>query len=67
MSTDRLEGKSKELEGKVQQGWASAKDRADDAREDAKDLAEDVADRAKDRVKEHEEADDGRAKSSTGR
>ena len=57
MDTDRIEGKAKELEGKVtddetreaegraQGAWGELKDKADDAWEDAKDKGEDLVDR----------------------
>src|SRR5918996_3270048 len=44
MDTDRIEGKSKEFEGKTQQKWADVKDEAKDKWEDVKDASEDVAD-----------------------
>jgi uncharacterized protein YjbJ (UPF0337 family) len=57
VDTDRIEGKVKELEGKVtddetreaagraQGTWGELKDKADDAWEDAKDKGEDLVDR----------------------
>ena len=57
MDTDRIEGKAKEVEGKVtgdesreaegraQGTWGEIKDKADDAWEDAKDKGEDLVDR----------------------
>jgi len=57
VDTDRIEGKAKEVEGKitddesreaegkVQGAWGEAKDKADDAWEDAKDKVGDVLDR----------------------
>jgi len=36
VDTDRVEGKSKELEGKAQQKWADVKDSAEDAWDDVK-------------------------------
>lgn len=57
MDTDRIEGKAKELEGKItddesreaegrtQGKWGELKDRADDAWEDAKDKGGDLVDR----------------------
>ena len=57
MDTDRIEGKAKELEGKVtddesreaegkaQGTWGELKDKADDAWEGAKDKGEDLVDR----------------------
>ena len=57
MDTDRIEGKAKELEGKVtddetreaegraQGTWGELKDKADGAWEDAKDKGEDLVDR----------------------
>jgi uncharacterized protein YjbJ (UPF0337 family) len=50
MDTDRIEGKSKELEGETQQKWADVKDAADDKWEDVKDKAEDIGDGAEDRL-----------------
>jgi hypothetical protein len=34
---DRVEGKAKQVEGEVQEGWGEAKDKARDAWDDAKD------------------------------
>jgi len=57
VDTDRIEGKAKEVEGKVtgdesreaegraQGTWGEIKDKADDAWEDAKDKGEDLVDR----------------------
>lgn len=57
MDTDRIEGKAKEVEGKVtgdesreaegrtQGKWGEIKDKADDALEGAKDKGEDLVDR----------------------
>ena len=57
MDTDRIEGKAKELEGKVtddetreaegraQGTWGELKDKADGTWEDAKDKGEDLVDR----------------------
>lgn len=57
MDTDRIEGKAKEVEGKVtgdesreaegraQGTWGEIKDKADDALEGAKDKGEDLVDR----------------------
>jgi acetylornithine/succinyldiaminopimelate/putrescine aminotransferase len=42
MDTDRVEGKSKELEGEAQQKWADVKDKASDTWEDVKDKGEDA-------------------------
>jgi uncharacterized protein YjbJ (UPF0337 family) len=58
MDTDRIEGKTKEYEGKGQQKWADVKDAAEDKWEDLKDKAEDVADSAEDRLDEGGERDD---------
>jgi uncharacterized protein YjbJ (UPF0337 family) len=57
VDTDRIEGKTKEYEGKGQQKWADVKDAADDKWEDVKDKAEDVVDGAEDRIDEHGEDD----------
>ena len=37
MDSDRIEGKTKQLEGEAQEGWGKLKDKARDAAEDAKD------------------------------
>ena len=42
---DRLEGKKKQAEGKVQETWGEAKDKVGDAWEDAKDQVDDLRDR----------------------
>ena len=49
MDTDRIEGKTKELEGKGQQKWADAKDAAEDTLEDVKDRGEDATEDSEDR------------------
>jgi hypothetical protein len=58
VDSDRIEGKTKETEGEIQQKWGEAKDKARDTWEDVKDKVEDVADNAEDRVDEHVETDD---------
>ncbi len=62
MDTDRIEGKAKELEGKVtddesreaegkaQGAWGETKDKADDAWDGAKDKADDAWEGVKDKV-----------------
>jgi uncharacterized protein YjbJ (UPF0337 family) len=57
VDTDRIEGKTKEYEGKGQQKWADVKDAPDDKWEDVKDKVEDVADRAEDRWDERDKDD----------
>jgi uncharacterized protein YjbJ (UPF0337 family) len=37
MDEDRIEGKAKQAEGEVQEGWGETKDKARDLWEDAKD------------------------------
>ena len=37
MDSDRIEGKTKQLEGEAQEGWGKLKDTARDAVDDAKD------------------------------
>jgi len=50
---DRVKGKEKELEGKTQQSWGKAKDKARDTWDDAKDKADDMRDdRKRDREAE---------------
>ena len=72
MDTDRIEGKAKELEGKVtddesreaegraQGTWGELKDKADDAWEDAKDKGEDLVDR----IDEDDEKNDAKESST---
>ena len=48
MDSDRVEGKTKQLEGEAQEGWGKLKDKAEDAMSDAKDKGEDVYDEVKD-------------------
>jgi len=58
VDTDRIEGKTKEYEGKGQQKWADVKDTVEDKWEDVKDKTEDVVDSAEDRIEERGEKDD---------
>jgi pyruvate dehydrogenase E1 component beta subunit len=51
VDTDRIEGKTKEYEGKTQQKWGEAKDKAEDTWEDVKDKAEDVGDKAEEELR----------------
>jgi uncharacterized protein YjbJ (UPF0337 family) len=53
MDSDRVEGKTKQLEGEAQEGWGKLKDKA-------RDVADDVED-AVDRDDDEDEADDERA------
>ena len=53
MDSDRIEGKTKETEGEIQQKWGEAKDKARDTWDDAKNKAEDMKD---DRDREGEPA-----------
>ena len=53
MDSDRVEGKTKQLEGEAQEGWGKLKDKA-------RDVADDVAD-AVDRDDDKDEADEKHA------
>jgi uncharacterized protein YjbJ (UPF0337 family) len=64
VDTDRIEGKTKEYEGKGQQKWADVKDTAEDKLEDVKDKAEDVVDSAEDRWDERGEKDPAKSSSA---
>jgi uncharacterized protein YjbJ (UPF0337 family) len=37
MDSDRIEGKTKQMEGEAQEGWGKLKDKARDVADDAKD------------------------------
>ena len=37
MDSDRIEGKTKQMEGEAQEGWGKLKDKARDAADDVKD------------------------------
>jgi hypothetical protein len=65
VDTDRIEGKTKEYEGKGQQKWADVKDTAEDKWEDVKDKTEDVVDSAEDRWDERGEKDEPAGSSSS--
>jgi len=46
MDSDRVEGKTKQLEGEAQEGWGKLKDKARDAVDDAKDALDRDGDEA---------------------
>ena len=54
---DRIEGKAKQVEGEVQEGWGEAKDKARDLWDDVKDKAEDVKDDVQDSLDGDDEDD----------
>lgn len=70
MDNDRIEGKAKELEGKItddesreaegrtQGNWGELEDKADDTWEDAKDKGGDLVNRVEDRLDGDDEKDD---------
>ncbi|MGL6278050.1 MAG: hypothetical protein ACRC50_00650 [Gaiella sp.] len=50
MDADRVEGKSKQLEGEAQESWGKTKDTADDLWDEAKEKGEGAWEKVKDAV-----------------
>jgi len=55
VDSDRIEGKTKQAEGKLQEEWGKAKDKARDAADDAEDAVEDALDRDRDKDADKEQ------------
>ena len=57
MDEDRIEGKAKQVEGEVQEGWGKAKDEAREGWDDVKDKSRELWDEAKDKLDGDDEDD----------